>query len=119
MHESISVTLESRERQNRKLLKTEYVEPKVGMGATLIGFWDQIPCTVILVEARRMLVQEDEVVSTADGYEFRRNTRGVIRGFKRVLNSKRWRYAADKNVRDGQTLNIVAGERRCVRLEMD
>ena len=110
MHAVINSTLESIERENKKLLKSDYIEPKAGMGATLIGFWDQIPCTVVLVQERRMLVQEDTV--QPDG-SYARNPQGVLRGFVRQKNAKKWHYAADKQSGEkGRTLGILIGQRK-------
>lgn len=101
---------------------------KKGDCATVVGLFHKHPATVVFVDERRMLVQEDRLhptiygVATDSQYliaEWRsspsqnkfiyvtRDLQGVIRGFTRRKNSKKW-HSADP----GKNLSIIVGKRQ-------
>lgn len=112
-HSTLQQTLESAERANRKRLREEQPEPKKGDGVTLMTAWNRWPATVILVEPRRMLVQEDALEWDEPSKEqvFRRHMRGRIHGFRRRLNSKKWTYASDWMIKGQSLLGVYVGKR--------
>lgn len=109
---SITTTLESVERENRLALKREMPDARKGLGCTLITAWTRRPATIILVEPRRMLVQEDLVIPNEQTiFRTERLVTGTIHGFRRVLNSKKWTYASDWRIRGQRTLGVIIGQR--------
>ena len=111
-HNTLADTLESVERANRLLLKRENKEPEKGQAATLITAWTRQPATIVMVQPRRMLVQEDLVSLSSEGrIVFHRNLRGVIHGFRRRIGTQKWSYASDWLIRGQRTLGVIVGER--------
>lgn len=101
-------------------------DPKKGDPATIVGLFHKHPGTVILIQERRMLVQEDlllgsihhvpdylvcEKPGAAKGEQkfchVMRDTHGVIRGFTRRKNSKKW-HSSDP----GKNLGVIVGKRQ-------
>lgn len=78
--------------------RTESAPPIVGMGATVLGWTDRTPATVIEVSAsgKRVVLQDDDFrrtdtngMSDAQSYEYERNPRGRKRVFTLRKNG-RW-----------------------------
>lgn len=111
-HDSLHSTLESTERKNLAALKRKQPEPVKGEGVTLVTAWARWPATVVSVEPRRLIVQEDEIVLDPANHEFRRNMRGTLHFFKRRINSAKWNHAGEKRVDDKPVLGIIIGERQ-------
>lgn len=110
---NIEDKLRSIEREQGELLKKEYVEPILHGPATLITAWSSSPATVVLLQPRRCLVQLDEIRFHAGNLPtFHRDPLGIIHGFIRRLNSRKWNYAGEER------FNLLSGYRIYSRPEL-
>lgn len=92
---------------NRRLAARKQPEPVRGGEATLLGIFHQHPCTVVSVNDRELIIQEDRVLVVHDEVQVSRDLRGKLWFFVRRKGSSRWRMS------DGAVgLNVLIGEKR-------
>ena len=85
--------------------------PVVGMGATIIGYTDRNPATVIEVSARKIVVQMDDATRTdkngmseSQSYEFAANPNGAKRVYTLRKNGQ-W-IAEGDSIKNGGRIQL-------------